>query len=343
MEKYSGIILLPILMIFAAMSLNAGYANAAVFLPPEDKPLVRHYYKKLNTCANVEPFVRHQVKLYWDKDKTITAKLLKLLYADCMVNGCDASILLTGPNTERNSSKNARLDGYLLIDKIKTVLEIRCPGAVSCSDILNLAVRDAVHYAGAPSYPVFLGRRDGLESKAEWIDYPSPSMSWEEGLAYFESKNLDVQDFVTLLGAHTMGQAHCSSFYDRLYNFKGTGKPDPSMKRSVLVSLRSQCPKNSITDSAVYFTPEYGSNYTFSNKFYTKILAHESLLRVDEQLSYGGDTGELVNEYANSFEQFRRGFALSINRMGGLKVLTGKNGQIRKDCKFINKNNPKIN
>lgn len=345
MEKYSGILLLlPILMTFIVVSLNGGYANAAVFLPPEDKPLVRHYYKKLNTCANVEPFVRHQVKLYWDKDKTITAKLLKLLYADCMVNGCDASVLLTGPKTERNSPKNSRLDGYLLIDKIKKVLEIRCPRAVSCADILNLAVRDAIHFAGAPSYPVFLGRRDGLESKAEWIDYPSPSMSWEEGLAYFESKNLDVQDFVTLLGAHTMGQAHCDSFYDRLYDFKGTGKPDPSMKRSVLVSLRSQCPKNRKNDSSsVYFTPEYGSNYTFSNKFYTKVLAHESLLGVDQQLSYGGDTGELVNEYAKNLEQFRRGFALSISRMGGLKVLTGKNGEIRTDCKFTNKNNPNIN
>ncbi|KAJ8538559.1 hypothetical protein K7X08_027780 [Anisodus acutangulus] len=343
MEKFSGflVILLPF-MIFAAVSLNAGCTNAAVFLPPEDKPLVRHYYKKLNTCANVEPFVRHQVKLYWDKDKTITAKLLKLLYADCMVNGCDASILLTGPNTERNSSKNANLGGYLLIDKIKTVLEAYCPGAVSCVDILNLAVRDAVHNAGAPSYPVFLGRRDGVESNAAWIDYPSPNMSWEEGLAYFESKNLDVQDFVTLLGGHTMGQAHCSSFYDRLYNFKGTGQPDPSMKRSVLVTLRSQCPKNKQTDPTVYFTPGYGSNYTFSNAFYTKVVAHESLLRVDQQLSYGGDTNELVNEYAQSFEQFRRGFALSISRMGGLKVLTGKNGEIRKDCKFTNKNNPNI-
>lgn len=140
-----------------------------------------------------------------------------------------------------------------------------------------------------------------------------------------------------------MGQAHCSSFYDRLYNFKGTGKPDPSMKRSMLVSLRSQCPKNNKNDSSVYFTSEYGSNYTFSNNFYQKIVAHESLLRVDQQLSYGSDTGELVNEYANSFEQFRRGFALSISRMGGLKVLTGKNGEIRKDCKFTNKNNPNIN
>lgn len=150
--------------------------------------------------------------------------------------------------------------------------------------------------------------------------------------------------FVPISGAHTMGQAHCDSFYDRLYDFKGTGKPDPSMKRSVLVSLRSQCPKNRKNDSSsVYFTPEYGSNYTFSNKFYTKVLAHESLLGVDQQLSYGGDTGELVNEYAKNLEQFRRGFALSISRMGGLKVLTGKNGEIRTDCKFTNKNNPNIN
>ncbi|OIT34544.1 putative peroxidase 61 [Nicotiana attenuata] len=139
-----------------------------------------------------------------------------------------------------------------------------------------------------------------------------------------------------------MGQAHCRFFYDRLYNFKGTGKPDPTMKRSTLVTLRSQCPKNSKTDSAVYFSPGYGSNYTFSNTFYGKVLAHESVLRVDQQLSYGADTNELVNEFAQSLEQFRRAFTLSINRMGGLKVLTGKNGEIRRDCKFTNKNNPNL-
>lgn len=86
MEKYLGFLVILRPLMILALSLNSGYVNAATFLPPEDKPLVRHYYKKLNTCANVEPFVRHQVKLFWDKDKTVTAKLLKLLYADCMLN-----------------------------------------------------------------------------------------------------------------------------------------------------------------------------------------------------------------------------------------------------------------
>lgn len=54
--------------------------------------------------------------------------------------------------------------------------------------------------AGAPSYPVFLGRRDGLESNAAWVDYPSSSSSWDEVETYFIAKGLDQQDLVTLLG-----------------------------------------------------------------------------------------------------------------------------------------------
>ena len=54
--------------------------------------------------------------------------------------------------------------------------------------------------AGAPSYPVFTGRRDGRSSSAASVDLPSPSISWETALAYFKSKGLDVLDLATLLG-----------------------------------------------------------------------------------------------------------------------------------------------
>lgn len=61
------------------------------------------------------------------------------------MQGCDASILLDGDYSEKTARQNWGLGGFELIDDIKTVLEDRCPGVVSCADILHLATRDAVH------------------------------------------------------------------------------------------------------------------------------------------------------------------------------------------------------
>ncbi|KAL0387994.1 UNVERIFIED_CONTAM: putative peroxidase 26 [Sesamum radiatum] len=334
------------LVVAVGLSLYVGRMQAAVTLPPEARSLKRQYYKKLNTCANVEAFVQHQVKLWWDKDKSIAPKLLKILYADCMINGCDASILLDGPQSEKKALQDLSVDGFLLIDRIKTVVDDRCKGpVVSCADILNLAVRDALHLAGAPSYPVLLGRRDGLGSNAAWVDLPSPSISSEEGLAYFRSKGLDAQDYATLLGSHTMGKAHCSYIRGRLYNFNKTSKLDPTMSKSTLDKLRRQCPsslKKGQEDPTVFLTDKYGPQYTFSNAYYSNVLSKDSVLRVDQQLLFNNNTSSIVLEYAGNFEEFRQGFALSISRMGCLKVLTGKQGEIRRNCRFTNKNNPKI-
>ncbi|XP_047339873.1 probable peroxidase 26 [Impatiens glandulifera] len=316
-------------------------SEAASTLPPESKQLSRKFYKKpINgTCPNVETYVNHQVRFYWNLDKSITAKFLKLLYADCMVNGCDASILLDGPQSEKKASQNSGLGGFLIIDKIKQVIEERCPGIVSCADILNLATRDAIHLAGAPSYPVLLGRRDGYSSQASWVDLPQPSISWEDGLAYFQSKGLDILDYVTLLGGHSLGKTHCQYIRDRLYNFKNTGKPDPSMKKSFLNQLRKDCPKERIKgqrDQLVYLNPDSGSNYRFTNKFYSRVQTNQAVLGVDQELRYGNITDEISQEFAKDFEDLRKSFALSITRMGVLKVLTGSNGEVRKNCRTQN-------
>lgn len=53
--------------------------------PPQPKKLVWHFYKVYNTCDDAEVYIRYQVKLFWDKDKSITPKLLRLLYSDCFV------------------------------------------------------------------------------------------------------------------------------------------------------------------------------------------------------------------------------------------------------------------
>ncbi|KAK9082736.1 hypothetical protein Scep_029207 [Stephania cephalantha] len=220
------------------------HVHGAITLP--STALTRNYYKKhynnTDQCRDVEEYIKHQVKTFWEKDPSITPKLLRLLYSDCFVTGCDASILLIGPNSERTAPQNIGLGGFAFIDKVKEVVESRCRGVVSCADILNLATRDAVHLAGAPSYPVLTGRRDGMTSLKETVDLPSPSISWESALSYFRSKGLDVLDMTTLLGTHSMGFTRCRYILDRLYSYNGTNKPDPNMDHKFLLEMRDRCP-----------------------------------------------------------------------------------------------------
>ncbi|XP_010508422.1 PREDICTED: probable peroxidase 26 [Camelina sativa] len=325
-------------VLVGAVSFFPETTEAAVMGPSMQK-LTWHYYKVYNTCENAENFIRHQVEIFYKKDKSIAPKLLRLLYSDCFVSGCDASVLLEGPNSERMAPQNRGLGGFVIIDKIKIVLEQRCPGVVSCADILNLATRDAVHLAGAPSYPVFTGRRDGLTSDKQNVDLPSPSISWDQAMDYFKSRGLSVLDMATLLGSHSMGRTHCSYVVDRLYNYNKTGKPSPTMNKYFLSEMAKQCPprtRKGQTDPLVYLNPDSGSNHSFTNSYYSRILSNKSVLEVDQQLLYNDDTKQISEEFAASFEDFRKSFALSMSKMGAINVLTKTEGEIRRDCRRTN-------
>uniref|UniRef100_J3LZA1 Plant heme peroxidase family profile domain-containing protein n=1 Tax=Oryza brachyantha TaxID=4533 RepID=J3LZA1_ORYBR len=67
-----------------------------------------------------------------------------MLFHDCFVEGCDASVMIEGSGTERTDPANLSLGGFNVIDAAKRLLEVVCPATVSCSDILVLAARDAV-------------------------------------------------------------------------------------------------------------------------------------------------------------------------------------------------------
>ncbi|XP_010672273.2 probable peroxidase 61 [Beta vulgaris subsp. vulgaris] len=299
----------------------------------------RQYYKKTNTCANAEAFVKHQVKKFWEQDHSVTPKLLRLLYSDCMVTGCDASILLDGADSERMAKQNIGLGAFIVIDKIKIVLDSYCPGVVSCADILQLATRDAVSLAGGPSYPVLTGRRDGLSSKASSVDLPSPYISLNEGLEYFEARGLNIQDYTVLLGAHSMGRARCRYIRDRLYNFKGTGKADPTLDTSKLEELRKQCPqtyKSGEHEKLVYLNNDSNK---FSSSYYNDVLANKAVLKIDQDLLYGNETQQLSEQFSfpdEGLQDYKKAFALSMYRLSNYNVLTGQQGEIRRNCHFTN-------
>ncbi|KAM1446485.1 hypothetical protein PS2_005550 [Malus domestica] len=127
------------------------------------------------TCPNVTSIVRGVVEQAQQNDIRIGAKLIRVHFHDCFVNGCDGSIMLDnadGIDSEKDAGPNLSTDGYDVVDDIKTALENVCPGVVSCSDILAIASQILVSENGGPTWEVQLGRRDSrTANRAGTVNY----------------------------------------------------------------------------------------------------------------------------------------------------------------------------
>lgn len=127
-------VLLPLFIVLAATATT----HANHFLP---RPRLGYYG---SACWNVESIVRSVVQSNYLANPANAPGILRMHFHDCFVEGCDASVLLDGPNSERTAIPNLSLRGFNVIEEAKTQLEIACPRTVSCADILALAARDFV-------------------------------------------------------------------------------------------------------------------------------------------------------------------------------------------------------
>ncbi|OIW10961.1 hypothetical protein TanjilG_22768 [Lupinus angustifolius] len=284
--------------------------------------------------------VRYNVFSAMANETRIAASLLRLHFHDCFVNGCDGSVLLDDTSTlkgEKNALPNRNsIRGFEVIDKIKSDLEVACPSTVSCADILALAAREAVNLSRGPFWPVPLGRRDGTTaSESEANNLPSPFESIENITAKFISKGLEVKDVAVLSGAHTFGFAQCFTFKPRLFNFGGSGQSDPSLDTSLLQNLQKVCPNQDDSDTNLAPLDPITTN-TFDNTYYKNIVNNAGLLQSDQALLGDNRTASFVNNYSKWPLLFFRDFAVSVEKMGRIGVLTGQQGQIRKNCRVVN-------
>ncbi|KAL2325214.1 hypothetical protein Fmac_024272 [Flemingia macrophylla] len=286
-----------------------------------------NYY--LMSCPFVEPVVKNIVNRALQNDPTLAAALIRMHFHDCFIQGCDGSVLIdsTKDNTaEKDSPGNLSLRGYEVVDAIKEELERQCPGVVSCADILAMAARDAVFFAGGPVYDIPKGRKDGRRSKIEdTINLPFPTFNASELIRSFGQRGFSAQEMVALSGAHTLGVARCASFKNRL------SQVDPTLDTEFAKTLARTC--NSGDNAEQPF--DYTRN-DFDNVYFNALLRKNGVLTSDQTLYTSPKTRNFVNAYALNQAMFFFDFQQAMVKMGLLDIKDNSNGEVRENCRKIN-------
>ncbi|XP_065850600.1 peroxidase 16 [Euphorbia lathyris] len=307
-----------------------------VLEPAVSAQLSQNFYSK--TCPNVESIVRSAVQKKFQQTFVTVPATLRLFFHDCFVRGCDASVLLatSNSNAEKDHPDNLSLagDGFDTVIKAKAAVDSvpQCRNKVSCADILALATRDVVNLAGGAFYKVELGRRDGRISTKASVQHklPSPNFNLDQLNNIFSSHGLSQTDMVALSGAHTLGFSHCSRFSKRIYNFSKGTRIDPTLNLQYALQLRQMCPLR--VDPRIAINMDPTTPQTFDNAYFKNLKQGKGLFTSDQILFTDSRSKPTVDLFASNNVAFQNAFASAITKLGRVGVLTGNQGEIRKDC-----------
>ncbi|CAB80104.1 putative peroxidase [Arabidopsis thaliana] len=283
-----------------------------------------HYDYYRESCPTAEKIIAKAIRDIYNVTPSVAPPIIRLLFHDCFIEGCDASVLLDADEahtSEKDASPNLSLKGFDVIDAVKSELENVCPGVVSCADLLVLAAREAVLVVNFPSLTLSSGFAAAYRDFAEH-ELPAPDATLSVILQRFSFRGFNERETVSLFGAHSIGITHCTFFKNRLYNFSATGKPDPELNPGFLQELKTKCPF-SVSTSSPSAPPDIGLPPLMQNK---------GLMSSDQQLMGSEVTEMWVRAYASDPLLFRREFAMSMMKLSSYNVLTGPLGQVRTSC-----------
>ncbi|XP_022849339.1 peroxidase 29 [Olea europaea var. sylvestris] len=285
------------------------------------------------SCPQVEYIVRTSLRSISLTDPTTPAAILRLLFHDCQVQGCDASILLDPESdifqTEMASGKNLGIRKRETINTIKTAVEALCPQQVSCADILVLAAREAIAMSGGPMIVVPLGRRDSSSpSNFRQADasLPGPNIGLDATLQLFAKKGMTVAESVAILGAHTLGVTHCFNLESRLYK-QEVDKIDPQFE----IFLKMSCPLRSFTPNSSFIVND-PTTLSFDNQYFVNSINGRGVLRIDAEMPLDPRTAPFIQTFADDQEVFFEAFSSAFAKLSSSNVLTGNQGVIRTYC-----------
>ncbi|CAM0912961.1 unnamed protein product [Alopecurus aequalis] len=309
--------------------------------------------------ATMDAVVKEEVQNAIKRNPSVGAALVRLVFHDCWVRGCDASVLLdktpSGGSVEKKAANNIGLAGFDVIDSIKARLS-----DVSCADILVFAGRESARVLskGAIDYTLAPGRLDGVVSSAAEADatLPEPTFSFQQLKDNFNNTaGFDVEDLVILSGAHSIGVAHRTSFQDRLDAATQTPiNPNYQTALKVRVTIDeiftpNPTEKNNIRDMDPLFRKFSGYNSSgvnvssvpaagaLDNSYYTANLQNMVLFRSDWELNQDPTNfaGEKLVEYRDNATDWNLDFSDAMGRLSSL-TSAGPKFEIRENCRLVN-------
>lgn len=202
------------------------------------------------------------------------------------------------------------------------------------------------------------GRRDGRVSYLSEVDklIPNHNESISTVLSLFQAIGIDVEATVALLGmdiwkiafsnwlrlisylliscagAHSVGRVHCVNLVHRLYP-----TVDPTLDPAYAEYLKGRCPTPTPDpDAVLYARNDRETPMILDNYYYKNLLTHKGLLIVDQELASDPRTVPYVQKFAADNNYFHQQFSRAIVLLSENNPLTGDQGEIRKDCRYVN-------
>lgn len=161
-------------------------------------------------------------------------------------------------------------------------------------------------------------------------DLPRFTYNLDQLLSNFARKGLSARDMVALSGSHTIGQARCFTFRNRIYDNRS------NIDAGFASSRRRGCPAATNNGNGNLAPLDLLTLNSFDNYYFKNLIHKKGLLQSDQVLFNGGSTDSIVSEYSNNPSIFKSDFASAMIKMGDIKPLTRQKGVIRRICSALN-------